>query len=395
MTTHAPHLNEEPAEERRVSELRLHDDQEQIPTLAGAELEAFVDSARRNGLRVPLDVSPDGVVLDGRARLHAATVLGIEQVPVRIVEPDDPLEYMLSAALERRQLTQSQRAAYALQLAHHQQLRAEGHERRLANLRQSTEVAELPPRGQKTRELIAGAAGCSPRLIQDAIAVKDNDTHLFEQVLRGNLAADTAARQVRRAQRDRTLPPPPPLPQGPFELVYADPPWAMGNPDGPHAPEAHYPCMPLDEIQAMQVPAAETAILFLWAVNSMIPEALDVVDAWGFEHLTNIVWVKPSIGLGRWTRSRHELLLIARRGNHPAPDPEDVPDSVVEAPRGRHSEKPLIVYELIERMFPALSKLELFARGIPRPGWNAWGNQVDPDPTTGQRTASPTDDEQR
>jgi N6-adenosine-specific RNA methylase IME4 len=57
------------------------------------------------------------------------------------------------------------------------------------------------------------------------------------------------------------------------------------------------------------------------------------------------------------------------------PLPDECPDSVLEAPRRRHSEKPPAVYELIERAWPQLSKLELFARTT-RPGWAAWGNQA-------------------
>lgn len=61
-----------------------------------------------------------------------------------------------------------------------------------------------------------------------------------------------------------------------------------------------------------------------------------------------------------------------------ATEPEDRPDSVIEADRGRHSEKPECVYELLERMYPQASKLELFARGTPHPGWIAWGNEAKP-----------------
>jgi N6-adenosine-specific RNA methylase IME4 len=136
--------------------------------------------------------------------------------------------------------------------------------------------------------------------------------------------------------------------------------------------------MPLGDIAALQVPAAEQGVLFLWVVSCLLPQALTVISAWGYTYKTNLVWVKPSIALGRWARNRHELLLIARRGDQPPPEREDLPDSVFEAPRGRHSEKPALVYELIERAYPGLSKLELFARGTPRPGWAAWGNQLTP-----------------
>ena len=98
-------------------------------------------------------------------------------------------------------------------------------------------------------------------------------------------------------------------------------------------------------------------------------------NTWGFTYKTNLAWVKPSIGLGVWTRNRHELLLFATRGQIEVPEPEQRPDSVIEADRGRHSQKPDSAYELIEAAYPHLSKLELFARGTPRPGWQTWGNE--------------------
>ncbi len=76
-----------------------------------------------------------------------------------------------------------------------------------------------------------------------------------------------------------------------------------------------------------------------------------------------------------WVRYRHELLLIGRKGNHPAPEPELRPESVLEARRGRHSQKPECSYQLIERIYPEASKLELFARTA-RPGWAAFGNEL-------------------
>ena len=133
--------------------------------------------------------------------------------------------------------------------------------------------------------------------------------------------------------------------------------------------------MALHEIKELQPPAGENAVLFLWAVNCLLHDALDVINTWGFTYKTNLAWVKPSIGLGVWTRNRHELLLFATRGQIEVPEPEQRPDSVIEADRGRHSQKPDSAYELIEAAYPHLSKLELFARGTPRPGWQTWGNE--------------------
>lgn len=106
-----------------------------------------------------------------------------------------------------------------------------------------------------------------------------------------------------------------------------------------------------------------------------LTEALQVMDAWGFDYRTCMVWVKDRIGMGYYARQRHEILLIGRRGNLPVPEPADRPDSVIEAPLGRHSEKPSIVAETIVRMYPHLPRVELFARQA-RLGWDAWGNEA-------------------
>jgi N6-adenosine-specific RNA methylase IME4 len=108
----------------------------------------------------------------------------------------------------------------------------------------------------------------------------------------------------------------------------------------------------------------------------MMPAALKVIEAWGFEYKSQFVWVKDRVGTGYWVRSQHELLLIATRGQIPAPPPSARPSSVIEAPRGRHSEKPEGAYELIERAYPKLPRIELFARSR-RDGWAVYGDQVE------------------
>ena len=121
-------------------------------------------------------------------------------------------------------------------------------------------------------------------------------------------------------------------------------------------------------------------MLFLWVVNSMLAEGLDVLTWWGFEFQTHFVWVKDQFGLGHWNRTQHELLLIGRRGRFHLPKTDRRASSVIQGKRGRHSEKPESSYELIERMFPEGKKLELFRRGPARPGWDSWGNQAEPAP---------------
>lgn len=165
---------------------------------------------------------------------------------------------------------------------------------------------------------------------------------------------------------------------GIFPVLLADPAWQYDFPiSDSRRIENQYPTMPIEEICALPVEsiAAPDSILFLWASTPFLKKGLRVLEAWGFDYRTSMVWVKPSIGPGQWVRQRHEYLLIGVRGNIPTPKGENKPDSVIESPREEHSKKPDIVYDIIEKMYPELPKVELFCRN-PRAGWTAWGNEI-------------------
>lgn len=167
-----------------------------------------------------------------------------------------------------------------------------------------------------------------------------------------------------------------PLPEGTYRVIYADPPWQYDFAETDNRKiENHYPTMPVEDIEAMgeRIPAAPDSILFLWGTSPKLREGLRVVEAWGFEYVTCMVWVKNKIGMGYYARQQHELLLIGRRGQLPVPLPENRPPSVMYGDRTEHSRKPESVYEVIERMYPEQHKVELFARNT-REGWDSWGN---------------------
>lgn len=192
----------------------------------------------------------------------------------------------------------------------------------------------------------------------------------------------TLLREGERAQRDEKLAAAPTIwPAGKFGLIYADPPWRYEHPPigaSNRSIENHYPTMTLEEICALPVAgiAADNALLFLWATAPKLAECFDVIRAWDFTYRTCMVWVKDKIGMGYHARNQHEILLIAKRGQLAPPEPSDRESSVIMAPRTEHSAKPIVFYELLERQYPALPKIELFSRA-PRSGWNAWGNQAE------------------
>jgi ParB-like chromosome segregation protein Spo0J len=140
------------------------------------EAEALREDIAGRGIQVPLEITEAGVVLDGRMRHRAALDLGLDAVPVRVVEPPDEVEYMLLAALRRSHLEPSQRAALALELREYQERTEQAGLRKRANLRHSrVDVATLPHRGGRSRDHAARLANVSSRLIQHAITVRDRD----------------------------------------------------------------------------------------------------------------------------------------------------------------------------------------------------------------------------
>ena len=184
------------------------------------------------------------------------------------------------------------------------------------------------------------------------------------------------------------------LPQARYGVILADPEWRFevySRDSGlERCPDQHYPTSTTQDIAARPVGdiAADDCVLFLWATQAMLPDALAVMAAWGFAYKSQFVWRKiypgNQVGMGHWSRSVHELLLVGTRGKVPAPAPGTQWISVIDAPIGAHSQKPDWQYELIEHYFPNLPKIELNARRA-RPGWAAWGLDAPVhDPVTGE-----------
>jgi len=167
------------------------------------------------------------------------------------------------------------------------------------------------------------------------------------------------------------------LPKGEFNVILADPPWKYQFSETySRSIPAHYPDMDLKDICDLKkkLPIAENAILFLWATSPKLEEAFEVIEAWEFEYKTSFVWVKDKIGMGYYCRNQHEFLLIAVKGEFFVPDTKNRFSSVINAKRtSLHSEKPKIVYEMIEKMYPKGKGLELFARKNERKYWTCWG----------------------
>jgi N6-adenosine-specific RNA methylase IME4 len=186
------------------------------------------------------------------------------------------------------------------------------------------------------------------------------------------------------------------LPRGYFRVAHVDPPWTFHawshRGDGKGACQ-HYRCQSLEDIIALPVDQlmAPDAALFLWTVQPMLPEALQVIRAWGFEYRTvAFVWnkmpaswsadqlplrIKPRMGLGYHTRSGTEQCWLALRGKGYRRHSMGV-EQVVFAPLREHSRKPDEVAARIDRLVGDIPRIELFAREQ-RLGWICWGNETE------------------
>lgn len=200
----------------------------------------------------------------------------------------------------------------------------------------------------------------------------------------GRVSLDIAStdKKERRGERERDLAAKQAaLPNKRYGVIYADPEWRFEvysrDTGMDRAADNHYPTSSTDAICARPVSeiAADDCALFLWATVPMLPDALRVMAAWGFGYKSHCIWAKDRIGTGYWFRNQHELLLVGTKGSVPAPAMGTQIASLVDAPIGRHSEKPAAFYELIEGYFPTLPKIELNSRAA-RPGWDAWGYEA-------------------
>jgi N6-adenosine-specific RNA methylase IME4 len=219
--------------------------------------------------------------------------------------------------------------------------------------------------------------------------------HLFDQAVarvveqikdgaRTSLDIAGQTKQERRALREKVLGGIQcALPVAKYGVILADPAWNFkpySRETGmDRAADNHYPTQELDEILRLDVSsiAADDCVLFLWATVPMLPQAINVMEVWGFKYKSHFVWIKDRIGTGYWNRNKHELLLIGTRGDIPAPAMGEQAESAIEAPLTKHSAKPPFFIALIESYFPTLRKIELNRRGLARTGWAAWGNEAE------------------
>jgi N6-adenosine-specific RNA methylase IME4 len=360
------------SEKRNMSSLKVNDikigDRFRIDL---GDLKALKQSIQEFGLFHPIVVNENNELICGQRRLEALKQLGYEVVPTTRINIQDIVNGEIHENTVRKDFTILERYEIRKRLEPLEKQKAE--ERML-----SGEPCVKFTQG-KTRDKIAKSLGKSwltlekeTEIVEAAKQNPEQFGHLLEKIDSGKTSVNYVHQMVKRS-KDHTNTPN--LPQGEFDIILADPPWNYDiNIRG--SPDDHYNVMTNEAIENLEIPAAENAILFLWATAPKIQEATKVLKAWGFTYRSHAVWIKDKIGNGYYFRSQHELLLVGKKGNIPTPQEKDRHSSVIMAATKEHSEKPDIVYQIIEQMYPNRKYLELFARKE-REGWTSWGNEME------------------
>lgn len=366
-----------------------------FPVMSGEQFDALIEDIRDNGLQSPI-ILFEGKILDGRHRYKACVNLGID-ADVEEYEGDDPLAYVISHNLARRHLDESQRAMIAGKIANMKagdnrftiaapigasKISKADAAKRLNVGTKSVERArkvldhgtsELQQAVEEGKVAVSVAAKIAelPAEQQDRIIAEPRPDQAIKKVAREEKEQALAAKTIEQSlQADKV-----------YGVIYIDPPWkfeTFSENGMDRSADNHYPTMSIQSLSELVMPAGKDCIMFMWATVPMLPEAIDLLTDWGFTYKSHIAWVKDRIGTGYWTRNKHELLLIATKGNVPAPAMGMQPPSVIELPLGRHSEKPEFFADMIMSLYPTTPKIEIFAR-VGRVGWDSMGNEAQDD----------------
>lgn len=341
--------------------MKNHEASELFPMMGEREYQELKADIESHGVREPAWVHK-GKILDGRNRARACDELGID-LPCQVYEGDDPYGFVISLNLHRRHLNESQRAMVAA---------------RMATMKQGART-DLSPIGEKSQAEAAELMHVGKRTVERAVGViESGDEELVSKVETGELSVNAAVTELRKREnaekREQIAKLDPGSPDKLYNVVVIDPPWPMQKIERevrPNQTGLDYPTMTIDEIKAVDIPADDHCHLWLWTTHKFLPDALEILKAWGFKYVNTFVWHKPGgpqpVNLPQYNC---EFALYARRG---APEFVETKafNTCFKAPRGEHSAKPSEFYDVIRRVTDG-ARIDMFNRRE-IDGFDTWG----------------------
>jgi N6-adenosine-specific RNA methylase IME4 len=350
-----------------------------IPPLTKEETDSLTESIKNEGCYDAIKIW-DGFIVDGHNRYRICTENNIKfSVSDWYFKDDNEAKlWIIKNQFARRNLNPFQRSELALKME--PLIAAQAKERMLKGVE---DPAQNSAEGVKeTRAEVARLAGTSHDTIMKVKFIKDNaEQDLIEKVRSGEESIHAAYKKTIKEKHQNEFIQPQ-IPEGKYNIIYADPPWDYWAGGWKNATQ-HYKTMGIEDIRHLPITemAADDCILFMWATFPQLPEALTVLETWGFKYSTvGFVWVKSlkdgsgfHFGCGNWTRANVELCIIATKGHIERKDASI--SQVIYSPVEEHSKKPDIVRDKIIQLVGDMPRIELFARQKSA-GWKSWGNEI-------------------
>lgn len=175
-----------------------------------------------------------------------------------------------------------------------------------------------------------------------------------------------------------------------YELIVSDPPWKQSKGgkksvrQNSSGTQLDYPVCSLDEIKehlkVADTLTADNTVLFLWTIDKYLFEAEEMAKELGYKLHARMIWNKVTgIPAAFTVRYGHEYLLYMYKGKLTpvAANERGKIHTVFTEQVKKHSQKPETSFEIINRLYPDLKKLEMYAR-TERDGYDCWGNEVVP-----------------
>ena len=360
-----------------------------IPPLSSEEYAQLEENCKADGIRDPLVVWR-GTLIDGHNRYNIAQRHGLEfQVVEKEFEDENAAKiWMVGNQFGRRNLNNYQRSVLALELEGLYKEKAKETQGQRNDLCQKSDKSEP----KDTKKEIGKLANVSHDTIMRVKKIEATATpEIKAAVLSGEKSINEAYKEIRATEKkeerielitqqieDIENGKLPEL-QGLYSVVSIDPPW---NYEGEKANSYDangrrvanpYPEMPTEEIKKIELPLLPDAVVLLWTTHKFLPDAFDILKAWGLQYKATMVWNKEKIGMGAWLRMQCEFCLVGIRGN---PFWENtLHRDIITEPRREHSRKPDKFFAIIEEITRG-RKLEYFSREK-RENWDVFGNDIE------------------
>ena len=363
------------------------------------EYQSLKDDIEQNGFRDPNILTYEDKILDGWHRYNVSVDLGIESEITFTEIPDgvDPVAFVRSNNLHRRQLTASQRAQIEVELSEwetdgrpitSQFCEVKTEELNVTNVKKevdervhvadSKEIETDNNSNVKTRVEMATNANVGTTSIDKAKQVKRLGRE--QEVISGEKSADAVIKEHKQEQlkkeHQELIDNPPPLPAGQYRTIVIDPPWEMTKIKRDVRPNQEgfdYPTMSVEEIMDIELPLADDAFVFLWTTQKYLPDAFAVIEEWGLKYRFTMVWNKPGgMQVYNYPQMNCEFVVVGSIGNPKFLDTKAFNTSF-EAPRAGHSVKPEEFYDVVRRVCSA-PRIDMFNRRD-IDGFDVWGNE--------------------